>query len=305
VPVWDADVELSEELARRLIREQFAEVAADHLDLVGEGWDNVAYLVDGEWLFRFPRREIARTLLEHETRILPLLGPHVTLPIPNPELVGRTDDFPYPFAGYRYLAGTPACHLEWTDEQRSANARGVGCFLKSLHSVVVGDDASVWAPRDELRRSDLALRHSRNLGFIEEHADLLEGFDSEHLRAKSLQLSQALPYTGKECWVHGDLYPCHLLSDDQHQICGVIDWGDVHLGDPALDLSVAFTFLPKGSRAELIRAYGGTDEDTLLRAQLRAMHYGLLFLKYGSQAGKAEMLGLGYNILQLALDREA
>ncbi|MCH7839494.1 MAG: phosphotransferase [Planctomycetes bacterium] len=37
--------------------------------------------------------------------------------------------------------------------------------------------------------------------------------------------------------VHRDLYARHMLVDDDGRPCGVIDWGDVHVGDPAIDLS--------------------------------------------------------------------
>ena len=37
-------------------------------------------------------------------------------------------------------------------------------------------------------------------------------------------------------FVHGDLYSRHLLVDDAGRPCGVIDWGDCHVGDPAVDL---------------------------------------------------------------------
>src|SRR5207342_2307898 len=44
--------------------------------------------------------------------------------------------------------------------------------------------------------------------------------------------------------VHGDLYARHVLVDDDAAACGVIDWGDIHLGDPAVDLALAHGFLP-------------------------------------------------------------
>jgi Ser/Thr protein kinase RdoA (MazF antagonist) len=47
--------------------------------------------------------------------------------------------------------------------------------------------------------------------------------------------------------VHGDLYARHVLVDERGALSGVIDWGDIHLGDPAIDLAIAHLVLRPGS----------------------------------------------------------
>ncbi len=123
MPVWDADVELSESIASRLIAGQFPELPIIEAKLIGEGWDNAAYLVNEEWVFRFPRRKMGGELIETECRLLLYLANRLSLPIPNPVFIGSPEgDYPYSFAGYRHLKGGPACHLNWTDEERAKNA---------------------------------------------------------------------------------------------------------------------------------------------------------------------------------------
>lgn len=39
---------------------------------------------------------------------------------------------------------------------------------------------------------------------------------------------------------HGDLHVRHLLVDRDGSATGVIDWGDLCLADPAVDLSIAY-----------------------------------------------------------------
>lgn len=49
---------------------------------IESSWDSRAYVVDGEWLDREPRRaEVAPRLLI-ETRLLPWLAPQLPLPVP-------------------------------------------------------------------------------------------------------------------------------------------------------------------------------------------------------------------------------
>lgn len=62
-------------------------------------------------------------------------------------------------------------------------------------------------------------------------------------------------WEGPPTTLHGDLYARHLLVD-RGRLIGVIDWGDLMAGDPAVDLTVAVTFLPRAARAsfEMVRA---------------------------------------------------
>ncbi len=72
---WAPEIAVDRELARHLIGSQFPELELRSLELIGEGWDNTVWLVDGEWSFRFPRREVAVPLVERELAVLPLIAP--------------------------------------------------------------------------------------------------------------------------------------------------------------------------------------------------------------------------------------
>jgi aminoglycoside phosphotransferase (APT) family kinase protein len=93
--------------------------------------------------------------------------------------------------------------------------------------------------------------------------------------------------------VHGDLYARHVLLDTAHRLCGIIDWGDVHLGDPALDIMAAHSMLPARAHGEFIRAYGGVDDDTWLRAKYRAVYHCALVAHFGMQIHDAALRDAG------------
>jgi aminoglycoside phosphotransferase (APT) family kinase protein len=246
--VWDADVELSGEEAARLIERQFPALAPARLQALGAGWDNAAFLVNERFVYRFPRRRIAVGLLEQEMRVLPLLAPHLPLPVPVPMFAGAPDkDYPYPFAGCPYITGTTACRLAWSEAERAKNAAPLGRFLAALHRIPVSEETRAWARKDDLGHEEAPARDR-----LRALAPALGGIDVEALADLIERLDAASVGTaGGEvpgCWVHGDLYARHLLVDDQRGLCGVIDWGDVHLGEPALDLMIAFSFLPPAAR---------------------------------------------------------
>jgi aminoglycoside phosphotransferase (APT) family kinase protein len=302
--VWTADVELTQGQAAALIRGQFPEIGDVVMTPLGAGWDNRAWLVNEAWVFRFPRRRIAASLITTELRWLPELAPHLPVPVPVPVFAGQPGDgYPYPFAGYRVLPGTTACAAALTASDRAALARPLAAFLRSLHGIPVAPETARSAPRDAIGRSDLPLRlqslDERMHRVAGHHADI----DVAALRRLMTELASTPAGAGPACWVHGDLYVRHLLLDAQRALCGVIDWGDLHLGERALDLSIVFSFLPPHARPAFWTVYGEADPHTVARARFRALSYGVILLDYGREIGDQSLVHAGRTALTLAVDQ--
>jgi aminoglycoside phosphotransferase (APT) family kinase protein len=299
---WDADVAFSTEDAARLIERQFPGLAPAQLEPFGVGWDNAAFVVNGQYLFRFPRRKVAAGLIEREVRILPRLAPHLPLPIPAPTFFGRPDaGYPYPFSGYPMIPGQTACRCDWTEPDRARIAAPLARFLAALHRIPLNEETRTWAPGDEIERTHLMKRAVVLRERLRAVVPALAGIDVDALGETVDRLSGSPPHAGLPCWVHGDLYARHLLVDDQRRLCGVIDWGDVHLGDPALDLSIAFSFLPADARLAFRAAYGPIDAATWDRARFRALHYGVMLLSYGADVDDTAIHAVGEYSLRTAL----
>jgi len=146
---WLAEVEVTHERAAALIESQCPALAPVTLSLMGAGWDNTAYLVNGEWVFRFPRRTIAVPLLETEGRVLPALAPRLPCPIPTPVWFGRPDaGYKWPFLGYRRLEGHVASDMDLDDAARAALALPVARFLRALHDVPLAETQAWGVPPD-------------------------------------------------------------------------------------------------------------------------------------------------------------
>lgn len=69
-------------------------------------------------------------------------------------------------------------------------------------------------------------------------------------------------------WLHGDLHPANVVVLDG-TLSGVIDFGDMCAGDPAVDLAAAWVLLPTGTAARFFNAYAHADADaaTIRRAR--------------------------------------
>lgn len=287
------------DIAANLIARQFPDLAPVTVAPLGVGWDNVAYLVNEAFVFRFPRRAIAVPLLDVESRFLPRIAPWVTLSIPVPQFVGVPEaDYAYPFVGYPILPGTTACRIRWTGALRASCAAPLGSFLRTLHAVPPGDPAL--APGDVIERANVAARTVKLLERLEEVARTVPDLDTSVLSETVRRLAGTPLLSGTPSWVHGDLYARHLLIDGGHRPCGVIDWGDMHLGDPALDLSLAFSFLPAEARAAFRDAYGPVDASTWDRARFRGISYGALLTLYGRDVGDGAIRDAGMYALRHA-----
>ncbi len=92
-------------------------------------------------------------------------------------------------------------------------------------------------------------------------------------------------------------YARHLLLDERRRLTGVIDWGDVHSGDAALDLALAFSFLPPAAHDTFRAAYGGPDEACWARARFRAVHHSAVLLAAGATSGDEALVRLSAQAL--------
>ena len=294
---WTPEYDVSPDLARALIASQFPDLAPERIERCGSGMDNIAYLVDEKRVFRFPRRNVVAPLLETEAAVLPLIAPHLPLPIPVPRFVGKPQEpYPWIFAGYDALAGTPACSVELSDADCARLAPVLGEFLGALHRIDPAQALAAGLLGDVIRRMD----HACRFPLAQERLSELErgGYLSNVTPYLTFMHANA-PLALQSCSiVHGDLYALHVLVDGEHDVTGIIDWGDVHFGHSAADIMVAHTMLPSSSHAAFIEAYGGVDPQTWAWAKYRAIYHSALLAQYGIRIADANLERAGLSALQ-------
>jgi len=315
---WTAEVEVIPQFAADLIREQFPDLGAQRVTVLATGWDNTAFVVDGQWLFRFPRREIAVPGVQREITVLPRLAATLPLPIPDPQFVGQPSSrYPWPFFGARLLPGGELADSGLADAERAGAAASVGHFLRMLHDpglVVLVDGADL--PVDPMRRASAPIRARRARevldrlvrrgtwpadGDVSRLLDRAErgaaGAGSADGAAGATEPGGTLPagdgMSGRGPLVvsHGDLHVRHLLVDRDGSATGVIDWGDLCLADPAVDLSIAYFGFAGKARADLLSAYGRpVSAERELAARACAISLAASLVEYAADEGRAVLL---------------
>lgn len=76
----------------------------------------------------------------------------------------------------------------------------------------------------------------------------------------------AARWDGPPVWFHGDVAPGNLLVDASGRLCAVIDFGQFGVGDPACDLTIAWTLL-RGRAREAFRAAMAIDKPMWVRGR--------------------------------------
>lgn len=264
MPVWEAEIVVDEALARRLLA-QFPELEIEALRLLGYGWDYTIWVVDDLYAFRFPRRQMVVPGTEQEVAILPKLAPLLPLPVPAPVHVGRpTEEYPWPFFGSLLLPGKEISEAGLVGETRLAVALQLAEFLRSLHAIELEESL----PLDVNGRADMARRVSlthQTLAEIEQ----LGIWRAPPSVAAILDEAEQLGPAELTAVVHGDLHFRQVLVEGE-RVTGVIDWVDVCRSDPAIDLSMLWSFLEPSERAGFIETYGELSDEQLLRARVLA-----------------------------------
>ncbi len=296
---WTADIDVDAALAAKLVASQFPQFAGASLEPFGFGWDTAAFLLDGSVVFRFPRRRSVVHLIEREIALLPHLAGRLPLPIPAPSFVGAsTAAYPWAFAGYERIPGKTACSLHLSEAQRDAMAVPLAQFLRALHGVDPAPLVANGLPPDELGRLD----YERRMKLTRDRLPSLVaagGLARPEAFVEWLDAHPPVAIEDRERRVlHGDLYARHVLLDESALPSGIIDWGDIHLGDPALDIAIAHLMLPESAHGVFRDTYGSMDERTWTVARFRAIYHAVLELDYGIRTNDAGMRDIGITALQ-------
>ena len=215
-------------------------------------------------MFRFPVVPNAQRTLRRELALLPGLRPALPVAVPAVEHVGRRDG-QLVFAGYRCLPGAPltaAALADLTPAEQEAALADLAGFLTALHAYPtaaaraagVGEEDLVGAYNPQQRELH---RRLGDLLTAQEAARLDAVFDAYERDHEPARLAPVL--------LHSDLKPEHVLYDPAaRRVAGVLDWGDVSLGDGDFDLAIIAMFFGESFLRRLLAHLPMRDADTVL-----------------------------------------
>jgi aminoglycoside phosphotransferase (APT) family kinase protein len=251
---------ISVDLARQLIDSQFpqwADLPIREVDL--SGWDNRSFRLGRHLVMRLPSAEAYAAQVEREQRWLPVLARALPQPIPIPVAMGEpTFGYPWKWSVYRWIEGKAA-----TPEQIDSLplfAKELAIFLRSLHAIS-SEGGPVPGPDNFHRGGALSVYDLETRQAI---SVLTAQLDAKAV-TKVWDAALASQWSRAPVWVHGDMSVGNLLAGDG-KLCGVIDFGQLCVGDPACDLVPAWTLFDAESR-KVFRQAVSLDESTWARGR--------------------------------------
>ncbi len=265
-----AEVEVDEELVRKLLIEQHVDLASLSIELMDAGWDNIMFRLGDAYTVRLPRRLPAVSLLINEQEWLPKLAPKLPIAVPSPLRIGHPgSSYPWGWSILPWLNGSPANELPPGAQQAPKLAE----FLKALHQLAPAN-----APINDARGCPL---RDRAEGVVL-RLDQLKGTTCLIVPEVEMAWKIALgaPDAPDARWLHGDLHARNVLVDDG-AISAIIDWGDITSGDVATDIaSIWALFEDVDARNIALQAYGATEPE-IARARGWAVNFGTILLATG------------------------
>jgi aminoglycoside phosphotransferase (APT) family kinase protein len=247
-------------LASRLVAAQFPQWA--HLPVTPaelDGWDNTTFRLGEDLSVRLPSADWYVPQVDKEHRWLPILAPRLPLPIPAPLAKGAPGcGFPRPWSVYRWLAGEHATVERVADLDRFAT--NLADFLAALYDI---DPAGGPAPggHNFFRGGPLTTYDSE----VREAMSLLSTDIDTDGATEVWEAALAATWHGAPVWIHGDVTAANLLVVDG-RLSAIIDFGCSGVGDPACDVTMAWTFFFGDSR-EAFRDRLGLDDATWARGR--------------------------------------
>ncbi|MGW7590531.1 aminoglycoside phosphotransferase family protein [Streptomyces rubiginosohelvolus] len=266
-----AEIEITADLVRDLLREQHPDLAELAVREVEGGWDNQQWRLGDELAVRMPRTERAPALQRKECRWLPHLAPRLPLPVPRPVRVGEPSArFPQRWTVMTWVPGEP---LDRTSISRGDHAADtLADFLRALHVAAPAEAPGV------VDRGAHPGTYTEGFDHFFRSVDV--GGRADEVRAVWDEAVAAPAWEGPPVWVHGDLHPANVVVS-AGTLSGVIDFGDLFAGDPAWDLAAAWVVLPRGGAARFFDAYGPADGATIRRARGLAVLKSLFLMLMG------------------------
>ncbi|KYH43736.1 phosphotransferase [Branchiibius sp. NY16-3462-2] len=272
-------------LVQALLRSQFPQYASWRVSRLADfGSSHVLFALDRadgseRLVIRMPRQPGGSATVHKEADWLPWVGDH--LAVPTPAVVGVGE----PGLGYPEAWSI----MSWLHGRRADGLGGLRLaedlaeFVSQLRATTVPAAAT----------TDERLRWYRGDSLTTLDEDFQEAAAACRTLPIALDIDRALAVwseavaaaatrTAEKTWYHGDLLVENLLVDEQGELAGVLDFGGLGVGDPTIDLIVAWEALDRSARLAFWNALDVDDAQIAVSRGWALLIAFLTFPYYGA-----------------------
>lgn len=273
----------------------YPEFKNSSVEMVDHGQNNQILILEKKVIFRFPKSERNKRALTIEYDTLLILKEKINFKIPDFKYHHFATSLIENFVGYEMIHGEPLFKAVFLEKDHRLLGLQLSNILRELHQpnlrrqlesrVKVIDPYIIW--------EDMYLRIKEKLFvFMNEEA-------KEETRKNFEDILHALGDVNFESTlIHGDFGPSNIIvSQNDSTINGIIDFGEVHIGDPAVDIASLIGPLGYGEAFILNHFDSYPDAKNLLkRAKLYTKTFALQEALYGIENDDQRAFDTGIKI---------
>jgi aminoglycoside phosphotransferase (APT) family kinase protein len=280
------EIEVDSDLVRRLLGT--LSPAYDDLPLrrfEATGSDNALFRLGDDLLVRVPRQPGGTRTIEKEQRWLPYVGPHLPTAVPQIVAVGDPGfGYPEKWSLVRFLEGDRPVVPQPDEAPRHDLAAALAAVVRALGDLAVPRDAAADPALQWYRGRPLSSMDDSMQEYLRDCRELARRVPVD-LDLDAVESSWARMMTTPEAsraveprWYHGDVNAENLLVRDG-RLVALLDFGGLSVGDPAIDLAVAWQLLDPAARSTF-RSLLAVDDATWRLGRAWALVLGVMGLPY-------------------------
>jgi len=292
-------VPMADEQYTRLLGKDFPDLRVENLKHIGSGYENVAALVNNQFVFRFSQHlfddheQLQKGNIKKQIDVLTALKGKLSLSIP--ELIYIAPDYSY--FGYKILPG-----ILWGNLPGSMVADV--SFLRDWVDVR-SEISSALSVAEAQRLGAGYYDISKDIGYAQKYlTDPNADGAVKKLVGQSLGIVEKdLPHKDTWKFIHEDLQPSNLLlNPDTHKITGVLDFEEAEIGPIEADFAAwAKTTDSTLEQVAKIQAERGTDVDIELAKALQRIYFISNYLEF-TEKGYTETAQKKWDQLKVQAD---
>ncbi len=234
--------------ARAAIHSNFPKFDVNTIQFIAEGFDNIAFEVNNDYIFRFTKSNLSSGFggsLEVEECLLPKLGKHISVKIPNPTFYGQQSNG-LPFIGYKKINGEELslALLDTMSKDRVDKIfKTISTFFNDIHALPTS-----LATKCGVQITDFKKRYTQDSVDMKKSIFPLLSINDCKTVESWIEgyLNNSDNFSYMPSFLHADLWLSHVfVNASTYDIEGIIDFSDMTIGDPDYDYMQICRAYPK------------------------------------------------------------
>lgn len=286
-------MDLKKQLLSKLLKE-FPKVKFKTTKLITKGWDHDVLVLDNKLIFRFAKNRIYKNSIKREVKFLSDFSKITNIKVPKYTYFSRRGNF----GGYKMIQGkelSPKIYQNLSAKKKLEFIKKLAKFLSKLHSIPVSEAekydykaSKSWKGMQKDRKEWYKKKFKPTVSekLTKTQTNFIENFVKNFYKSS---------YSFKPVFGHYDLGHDHILMKPDGSISGIIDFGDMHVSDPAYEFNGFFDYdesLPR----QIYKYYRGPKDSKFLeRAKKYYIHRYIYLLYDGLIRRKSPALWKGAN----------